>query len=56
MNIARHIALIDELCFRPFPAEHDPSDVGIGGPGYHVAELEGSRGCGAATPRSARRW
>jgi hypothetical protein len=44
MNIARHIALIDELCFRPFSAEHSPSDVGIGGPGYHVAELEDSHG------------
>ncbi|MFD7687244.1 hypothetical protein [Streptomyces sp. NPDC059781] len=40
MNIARHIALIDELCFRPFPAEHGPSDVGFGGPGHHVAVLE----------------
>ncbi|KOG38633.1 hypothetical protein [Streptomyces resistomycificus] len=43
MNIARHIALIDELCFRPFPAEHGPSDVGVGGPGYHVAVLERGR-------------
>jgi hypothetical protein len=34
MNIAQHIALIDELCFRPFPAEH----------GYHVADLESSHG------------
>ncbi|MFH9042292.1 hypothetical protein ACH4FA_23500 [Streptomyces sp. NPDC017966] len=40
MNIARHIALIDELCFRPFPAEHGPSDTGFGGPGHHVAVLE----------------
>jgi hypothetical protein len=40
MDIARHIALIDELCFRPFPAEHGPSDVGDGGPGYHVVVLE----------------
>ncbi|GAB2730783.1 hypothetical protein [Streptomyces bullii] len=40
MNIAQHIALIDELCFRPFPAEHGPSDVGDSGPGYHVAVLE----------------
>jgi hypothetical protein len=44
MNIARHIALIDELCFRPFPAEHGPSDVGVEGPGYHVAVLERSQG------------
>jgi hypothetical protein len=40
MNIAQHIALIDELCFRPFPAEHGPSDVGVSGPGYHLAVLE----------------
>ncbi|MGI5373744.1 hypothetical protein ACQEV2_05700 [Streptomyces sp. CA-251387] len=48
MNIARHLALIDELCFRPFPAEHGPSDVGDGGPGHHVVVLERSQGdCGA---------
>jgi hypothetical protein len=40
MHIAQHIALIDELCFRPFPAEHGPSDVGTSGPGHHVAVLE----------------
>ncbi|MBR8640355.1 hypothetical protein KEF29_16305 [Streptomyces tuirus] len=40
MNIARHIALVDELCFRPYPAEHGPSDVGTSGPRYHVAVLE----------------
>ncbi|GHC18479.1 hypothetical protein GCM10010308_37720 [Streptomyces vinaceusdrappus] len=34
MDIARHIALIDELCFRPFPAEH----------GHFVAVLESSHG------------
>ncbi|MDQ1043653.1 hypothetical protein [Streptomyces sp. V4I2] len=44
MNIARHIALIDELCFRPFPAERGSSDVGVEGPGYHVAVLERSQG------------
>ncbi|MFE9774543.1 hypothetical protein ACFYOV_23285 [Streptomyces sp. NPDC005931] len=44
MNIAQHIALIDELCFRPFPAEHGPSDVGFGGPGHHVAVLEAGGG------------
>ncbi|MEU1851179.1 hypothetical protein ABZ499_18370 [Streptomyces sp. NPDC019990] len=40
MSIAQHIALVDELCFRPFPAEHGPSDAGTSGPGYHVAVLE----------------
>ncbi|MEU9354656.1 hypothetical protein AB0D65_27660 [Streptomyces griseoloalbus] len=44
MDIAQHIALVDELCFRPFPAEHGPSDVGFGGPGHHVAILESSHG------------
>ncbi|MEJ1198607.1 MULTISPECIES: hypothetical protein [unclassified Streptomyces] len=44
MDIARHIALIDELCFRPFPAEHGPSTGGAGGPGHFVAVLESSHG------------
>ncbi|NUP22114.1 MAG: hypothetical protein HOZ81_39825 [Streptomyces sp.] len=48
MNIARHIALIDELCFRPFTAERDASGVEAGGPGYHVAVLESSQGDCAA--------
>lgn len=47
MNIARHIALIDELCFRPFAAEHDASGVGVGGPGHHEVVLERDHGgCG----------
>ncbi|MCT7355066.1 hypothetical protein N4P33_23355 [Streptomyces sp. 15-116A] len=44
MDIAQHIALIDELCFRPFPAEHGPSDVGFSGPGHHVAVLRADHG------------
>ncbi|GGQ71224.1 hypothetical protein [Streptomyces flaveolus] len=44
MNIAQHIALIDELCFRPFPAEHGPSGDGAGGPGRVVVVLESSHG------------
>ncbi|MDG9726201.1 MULTISPECIES: hypothetical protein [unclassified Streptomyces] len=44
MDIARHIALIDELCFRPFPAEHGPSDGGARRPGHFVAVLESSHG------------
>ncbi|GHB27420.1 hypothetical protein GCM10010377_16760 [Streptomyces viridiviolaceus] len=44
MNIAQHLALIDELCFRPFPAEHGPSDGGTGGPGHFVVVLESSHG------------
>ncbi|MEY9490062.1 hypothetical protein RKD26_005856 [Streptomyces calvus] len=50
MNIAQHIALIDELCFRPFPAEHGPSDVGFAGPGHHVAVLESGPGPCAGDP------
>ncbi|AXE84324.1 hypothetical protein [Streptomyces sp. Go-475] len=50
MNIAQHIALIDELCYRPFPAEHGPSDVGVSGPGHHVAVLE------AAADDDPARW
>lgn len=53
MNIAGHIALIDELCFRPFPAEHGPSDVGFGGPGHHVAVLETGDGPAAGPARWA---
>ncbi|MCZ9344119.1 hypothetical protein NGM37_40885, partial [Streptomyces sp. TRM76130] len=34
MDTARHIALIDELCFRPFPPEH----------GHHLVVLSGSHG------------
>ncbi|WP_328337201.1 hypothetical protein OG873_36625 [Streptomyces violaceus] len=49
MNIAQHIALVDELCYRPFPAEHGPSDVGTSGPGYHVAVLESAAGSDPAT-------
>ncbi len=44
MDIARHIALIDELCFRPFPAEHGPSDGDTAGPGHFTAVLECSCG------------
>ncbi|MFI2717214.1 hypothetical protein ACH5AI_12810 [Streptomyces collinus] len=48
MNIAQHIAVIDELCYRPFPAEHGPSDVGFSGPGHHVAVLEAAADNGPA--------
>ncbi|MFG1668413.1 hypothetical protein [Streptomyces sp. Y7] len=47
MNIARHIALIDELCSRPFVAERSPREGGESGPGYHLAVLESGHGdCG----------
>ncbi|WP_344390727.1 hypothetical protein [Streptomyces vastus] len=41
MHTARHIALIDELCFRPFPVEHGRS---------HVVELERSHGLRGGDP------
>ncbi|WP_395572380.1 hypothetical protein [Streptomyces sp. BK79] len=44
MDIARHLSLIDELCFRPFPAEHGSSDGGTAGPGHFTAVLESSHG------------
>ncbi|MGW7267989.1 hypothetical protein [Streptomyces sp. NPDC054842] len=39
MTIARQLATIDRLCSEEFPPEHGRSDVGTGGPGYHLAEL-----------------
>jgi hypothetical protein len=42
MDIANHLAVIDRLCARRFPAEHGRTDVGTGGPGYLIAELETS--------------
>ncbi|BDD70766.1 hypothetical protein ACWDYK_15890 [Streptomyces anthocyanicus] len=50
MNIARHLALVDELCFRPFPAEHGPSGGGTAAPGYFTAVLESSRGLRGRAP------
>ncbi|MEV0222203.1 hypothetical protein [Streptomyces sp. NPDC050704] len=44
MTIKRHVATIDLLCSLAFPEEHGSSDVGIGGPGFHLAELESSYG------------
>ncbi|MER6526495.1 hypothetical protein [Streptomyces sp. NPDC001508] len=42
MDIARHLALIDLLCARGFPAEHGRTEHGESGPGYHIAELQTS--------------
>lgn len=44
MSTARHLATIERLCSRAFPAERGGSDVGSGGPGYHIAELLTSDG------------
>lgn len=39
MSTAEHLAAIDLLRSRDFPAEHGRSPSGVGGPGYHIAEL-----------------
>ncbi|UQT60014.1 hypothetical protein M4V62_35920 [Streptomyces durmitorensis] len=39
MSTAQHLAAIDLLRSREFPAEHGRSPCGTGGPGYHIAEL-----------------
>jgi hypothetical protein len=39
MSTAQHLAAIDLLRSRDFPAEHGRSHGGVGGPGYHIAEL-----------------
>ncbi|MFF1694998.1 hypothetical protein ACFVXC_15405 [Streptomyces sp. NPDC058257] len=44
MSTAQHLAAIDLLRSREFPAEHGRSHGGLGGPGYHIAELLTSDG------------
>ncbi|MGW7272798.1 hypothetical protein ACWGH5_19985 [Streptomyces sp. NPDC054864] len=39
MSTAEHLAAIDLLRSREFPAERGRSSWGVGGPGYHIAEL-----------------
>lgn len=39
MDIAEDLALINRLCTRDVPAEHGRTDVGLSGPGYHIAWL-----------------
>jgi hypothetical protein len=56
MNIARHIALVDELCFRPFAAEHTSWDGGESGPGYHVVVLESSPGDGGTRAATVEQY
>ncbi|MFF5103571.1 hypothetical protein [Streptomyces sp. NPDC000134] len=52
MDFARHIALITELCSRPFPAGHGPSGVGSAGGagGHHLAVLRTSHGLRGGDP------
>lgn len=42
MDIAHHLAVIDQLCAREFPAAPVRTDVGESGPGYCTAELQTS--------------
>ncbi|MFG2759453.1 hypothetical protein [Streptomyces wuyuanensis] len=42
MTIAGHLAAIDLLRSRPFPAQSVRSEVGTSAPGYHTAELSTS--------------
>ncbi|MFD0554206.1 hypothetical protein ACFQ0X_37430 [Streptomyces rectiviolaceus] len=39
MSTAEHLAAIDALRSRDFPVERGRSPSGVGGPGYHIAEL-----------------
>ncbi|KUL54206.1 hypothetical protein [Streptomyces sp. NRRL S-1521] len=39
MSTAQHLAVIDLLRSREFPAEHGRSECGSAGPGYHIGEL-----------------
>lgn len=60
MDSARYLALIDELCFRPFasedglsehgPSEHGPSGADSGRSGHHLAELASSHGLRGGDP------
>ena len=57
MNVDDHLATIDRLRLREFPARPGRSDVGFGGPGFHIADLTVSVGLGtgdgAARERTA---
>ncbi|WP_221350242.1 hypothetical protein [Streptomyces beigongshangae] len=54
MTTEWHLATLDELCVRDFPATHGWSDVGAGGPGYHLVVLETTRGLGTGDDGSSR--
>ncbi|RSS62108.1 hypothetical protein [Streptomyces sp. WAC06614] len=43
MTTAEHLETIDRLRTRDFPDVRRRSEVGVSGPGYHLAELGGSR-------------
>ncbi|MFE0512733.1 hypothetical protein [Streptomyces sp. NPDC058964] len=42
MDIANCLAVIERLCAREFPVADGRTDVGTGGPGYLIAELQTS--------------
>lgn len=50
MDNAQHLAVIDQLCARAFPAQRGRTDVGTAGPGYFIAELMTSHGLREGDP------
>jgi hypothetical protein len=46
MSIDQHLATIDLLCAREFPARRGESDLDCGGPGFHITALAASVGLG----------
>lgn len=46
----KYLALADVLSSRGFPAQDSTSDVGEGGPGFHLAPLAASHGLRVADP------
>ncbi|MFJ8074033.1 hypothetical protein ACIQ7Q_08875 [Streptomyces sp. NPDC096176] len=52
MTTAQHLAAIDLLRGRAFPAQRDRSEFGDSGPGYHLAELR-TEADGACLPGDA---
>ncbi|MFF3291359.1 hypothetical protein [Streptomyces sp. NPDC003023] len=53
MTTARHLAAIDRLRDRAFPAQRERSRLGDSGPGYHLARLPTPADGVAATDRAA---
>ncbi|MET8786988.1 MULTISPECIES: hypothetical protein [unclassified Streptomyces] len=56
MTIDQHLATIDLLRAREFPARRSASDVGFGGPGFHIAPLAVSAGLGTGDGAERERW
>ncbi|MFF8195404.1 hypothetical protein ACF05L_32090 [Streptomyces bobili] len=50
MDMEKYLALADVLSSRGFPEQDSTSDVGEGGPGFHLAPLAASHGLRVADP------